>query len=62
MILLITGAARGLGLRLVARAAEEGHQAIACVRNADSPSPELAGLAEAFPGRVRIEQLDVESE
>jgi NAD(P)-dependent dehydrogenase (short-subunit alcohol dehydrogenase family) len=32
MILLITGAGRGLGFQLTKLAAERGHQVVACVR------------------------------
>jgi NAD(P)-dependent dehydrogenase (short-subunit alcohol dehydrogenase family) len=62
MNILITGAGRGLGLELAKQAVERGHMAVACVRNVSSPTDGLKALADAYPGRVRIEKLAAESE
>ncbi|MBB6637407.1 SDR family oxidoreductase [Cohnella thailandensis] len=62
MRLLITGAGRGLGYELTEAAVREGHSAIACVRDAAHPGPQLAGLAEKYPERVRVKGLDITDE
>ena len=56
--ILLAGASRGLGLGLAHAYAEQGWQVIATVRD-PAAAPELAELARAHPGRLRIEKLDV---
>jgi NAD(P)-dependent dehydrogenase (short-subunit alcohol dehydrogenase family) len=52
---LITGAARGIGLEMTRQYAAAGDDVIACVRNTDSEA--LQALAQS--GSVRIEQMDM---
>lgn len=55
--LLVTGAARGLGLEFVRQYSAEGWRIHACAR--DPQSAELASLAAASGGRVTTHRLDV---
>ncbi|QQO11244.1 SDR family NAD(P)-dependent oxidoreductase [Breznakiella homolactica] len=59
MIILITGANRGLGLCLAAEGLRRGHRIIACCR---SPSAELAALTEQYPRELAVLTMDVASE
>ncbi|MCC3374697.1 SDR family oxidoreductase [Cohnella sp. REN36] len=61
MNLLVTGAARGLGLELTKQAAARGHTVAACVREAGAASA-LGEAALQYPGRIRVETLDIVSE
>lgn len=54
---LITGAARGLGLELVRQYAADGWRVIACAR--DPAAAELAAIAASGDGRVTTHPLDV---
>lgn len=54
---LITGANKGIGLKLVERYAKAGHHVIACCRNPDSAT-ELQALAEKT-GKVQVEGVIV---
>ena len=54
MKVLITGATSGIGQQLVADYACEGHNVIACGRNADA----LKKLADEFPDYVETLQFD----
>lgn len=56
--ILITGASRGIGLEFVRQYAAEGAEVLACARDPDSAT-ELAELAKADAGRIRVLQLDV---
>jgi NAD(P)-dependent dehydrogenase (short-subunit alcohol dehydrogenase family) len=55
---LVTGAARGLGLELVRQYAADGWQVLACVR-APARASVLAGLAAGAAGRVEVHTLDL---
>lgn len=57
MTVLITGAARGLGLRLTEKFAGEGHEVLATVRNLGS-AEKLLGLEEKY-GRIHPYEMDV---
>ena len=54
---LITGANKGIGLKLVERYAQAGHQVIACCRNPEAAT-DLQALAEQT-GKVQIEGVTV---
>lgn len=54
---LITGANKGIGLKLVERYAKAGHHVIACCRNPDT-ADDLKALAEET-GKVQIEGVTV---
>jgi NAD(P)-dependent dehydrogenase (short-subunit alcohol dehydrogenase family) len=54
---LVTGAARGLGLEFVRQYSQDGWRVLACAR--DPSAPELAQLAAASGGRVTTHALDV---
>lgn len=56
MILLITGANRGLGLCLAREALARGHKVLAACR---APSPELEALVAAQPGSLALLSMDV---
>jgi NAD(P)-dependent dehydrogenase (short-subunit alcohol dehydrogenase family) len=56
--MLVTGAGRGLGLEFARQYAADGWQVVGTVRD-PARATELAALAAAHPGRVRIEALDV---
>lgn len=58
MRILITGAARGLGLHLARTAAQCGHTVFAGAHNLDG-AMELVSLAEQFPGKITPLALDV---
>ena len=55
---LVTGAARGLGLELVRQYAADGWTVFACVRS-PAGAPGLAALAAGAGGRVEIHALDL---
>jgi len=55
---LVTGASRGLGLEMVRQYAADGARVIATCRN-PAGSPELAELRTRYPGKIRVEGLDV---
>ena len=55
---LVTGAARGLGLEFVRQYAADGWQVLACVRT-PARATELATLAAASGGRVEVHALDL---
>jgi len=57
---LVTGAARGLGLELVRQYAADGWTVLACVR-APARASELATLAEGAGGRVELHTVDLEN-
>ncbi|SEU02740.1 SDR family NAD(P)-dependent oxidoreductase [Paenibacillus sp. NFR01] len=61
MIVLITGAAQGLGLELVREAAVRGHRVIAGVRRMEGAEA-LRQLQNEYPGAIRIAPLDVSDE
>jgi NAD(P)-dependent dehydrogenase (short-subunit alcohol dehydrogenase family) len=54
---LVTGAARGLGLEFVRQYAAEGWRVLACARSPDAP--ELAAIAAGSGGKVTTHALDV---
>lgn len=54
---LLIGASRGLGLALAREWARAGRQVVATVRGSDRTA--LHDLADAHPGRIEIETLDV---
>jgi NAD(P)-dependent dehydrogenase (short-subunit alcohol dehydrogenase family) len=54
---LVTGANRGIGLEHVRQALAAGTKVIATARHPDK-AVALQGLAEAYPGQLRIEPLD----
>lgn len=54
---LVTGAARGLGLEFVRQYSRDGWRVLACAR--DPSAPELAQLAAASAGKVTTHPLDV---
>lgn len=56
---LVTGAARGLGLELARQYAADGWEVLACVRDA-ARATALAELAAGSPGRIEILPLDLE--
>jgi NAD(P)-dependent dehydrogenase (short-subunit alcohol dehydrogenase family) len=56
---LVTGAARGLGLELVRQYAADGWTVLACVRTPPR-AVELAALAEGARGRVELHMLDLD--
>jgi NAD(P)-dependent dehydrogenase (short-subunit alcohol dehydrogenase family) len=62
MIILITGAGRGLGLQLTKLAVERGHEVIACIREISDASEGLFALAARSPEQVRIERMNVTRE
>lgn len=55
---LITGAARGIGLALVTAYAERGDDVIATVRDPERLH-ELAAVIESHPGRIEVHRLEV---
>lgn len=55
---LITGASRGIGLELVRQVADLGHEVIATCRDLRGAN-DLRGIAEQFPDRVTLKELDV---
>ncbi|WP_457029266.1 SDR family NAD(P)-dependent oxidoreductase [Kitasatospora sp. P5_F3] len=57
---LVTGANRGIGLETCRQLATAGLDVVLCSRRADRGLAAAAGLA-GLRGRVRVEQLDVES-
>jgi NAD(P)-dependent dehydrogenase (short-subunit alcohol dehydrogenase family) len=57
---LVTGAARGLGLELARQYAGEGWTVFACVRT-PARATELAALAASAGGRVEVHALDLEN-
>ena len=57
MVAVITGAARGLGLALVKKIAENGHQVAAAVRNVEA-AEKLAAFAKTH-SNVRLYSMDV---
>lgn len=59
MIILVTGANRGLGYELVKEGLARGHQMIAAVRTV---SEELKSLADEYGERLYIEHIDVADE
>jgi len=61
MRILVTGAARGLGLHLASQAARRNHGVIAAVR-AESDTSQLEQLTLDYPGRIRVIRMDVTSE
>jgi len=58
MVVLITGASRGIGLELTRQYAADGDQVIATCRR-PAAAVELMAIADRYPGRVQIEVLDV---
>lgn len=62
MILLITGANRGLGYEIAAEALERGHSVIAGVRNPGEMNEKLANLSEKHGNRLVISAMDVTDE
>ncbi len=56
---LVTGAARGLGLELVRQYAADDWTVFACVR-APARATELAALADSAGGRVEVHALDLD--
>jgi NAD(P)-dependent dehydrogenase (short-subunit alcohol dehydrogenase family) len=56
--ILVTGANRGIGLEFVRQYAAEGAEVLACARD-PAAADELASLAQASGGRVRVLKLDV---
>lgn len=56
---LVTGAARGLGLELVRQYAADGWAVFACVRT-PARATELAALADGARGRVDLHTLDLD--
>lgn len=59
--IVITGANRGIGLRLVQSYIEKGHRVFAACRSPETAT-ELATLAESFDGRLSVHPLDVTNE
>ncbi|HCY55088.1 MAG TPA: short-chain dehydrogenase [Oceanicaulis sp.] len=55
---LITGASRGVGLALATVFAEQGWDVVATCREGPQ-NASLTALSEDFPGRIRVETLDV---
>ncbi|MBW4084609.1 SDR family oxidoreductase [Paenibacillus sp. S150] len=62
MIILITGAGRGLGVELAAEALQRGHEVIAGVRRPDQAQAELARLIAAYGDKLTVAALDVTDE
>jgi NAD(P)-dependent dehydrogenase (short-subunit alcohol dehydrogenase family) len=56
---LVTGAARGLGLELVRQYSAEGWTVLACVRS-PARAADLAALAAGADGRVELHPLDLD--
>jgi NAD(P)-dependent dehydrogenase (short-subunit alcohol dehydrogenase family) len=56
--ILITGAARGIGLELARQYAEAGDRVYATTRNPDSAG-QLNALAAEFPDKVTVHRMDV---
>lgn len=56
--IVITGAARGIGLELVRQYAAAGERVFAMARNPEG-AKELADLAERSGGRISVHQMDV---
>jgi len=61
MKVLITGASRGIGLEMVKKFAEQGHDVIAAVRN-PATANKLAGLKTAHGNKITILELDAADE
>ncbi|GLX66088.1 SDR family oxidoreductase [Paenibacillus glycanilyticus] len=61
MIILITGASRGLGAEMAAEALERGHRVIAGVRDIEVEG-KLAALAAQYGEQLELAQLDVSDE
>ncbi|TYC90920.1 SDR family oxidoreductase [Novosphingobium sp. BW1] len=55
---LVTGANRGIGLEYVRQLAAAGQRVIATFRDREA-AQQLSALASKYPGRVRLETLDV---
>jgi len=62
MIILITGANRGLGLSLARTAVERGHMVLAGTRSLEQRMEQLGELMAAAPGQVVPIRLDVQDE
>ncbi|MGG6309411.1 SDR family NAD(P)-dependent oxidoreductase [Paenibacillus macerans] len=62
MKLLITGAARGLGLEIVGEALRRGHEVAAGIRSLDTNVEALEELQNGTPGKLTLLELDVDEE